>query len=225
MLKFMSTSETVSCNKSRVLYITPNMPYNAARRRGSRPGNASTHARSDPTTVVARRRVTPGLGVFWQMVCICFWETQISITFTSIHTHPTNTERISTRYINKADPPKLFHAPSTKDDSAQKNKFAAALHSWNDPGMKKMRNNQLVEKFSSSWQIHFRIRWFSISSEAARNELSDRPPAATDPPGSNTTEVFPCRANVSLPDCHLQSVQFISLVRSSQTQKPLVCGN
>lgn len=162
MLKFMSTSETVSCNKSRVLYITPNMPYNAARRRGSRPGNASTHARSDPTTVVARRRVTPGLGVFWQMVCICYWETQISITFTSIHTHPTNTERISTRYINKADPPKLFHARSTKDDSAQKNKFAAALHSWNDPGMKNMRNNQLVDlQLTDSFQnslVQYQLR-------------------------------------------------------------------
>lgn len=87
MLKFISTSETVSCNKSRVLYITPNMAYNAARHRGSKPGSGSTHARSDPTTVVARCRVTPGLAVFWQMVCICYRETQITITLTSIHTN------------------------------------------------------------------------------------------------------------------------------------------
>lgn len=119
MLKFMSTSETVSCKKSRALYITPNMPSDAARHRGSGPVNGSRHARSDPTTVAARRRVTPGLGVFWQMVCICYRETQITITFTSSHT---NIPAIRKEYQRATSIKhiKLFHAGPMKDDSAPK---------------------------------------------------------------------------------------------------------
>lgn len=69
------------------------MSLDAARHPGSGPINGSTPARSDLTTAVARRRVTPGLGVFWQMVRIYYWETQITITsHLSTHKHPSNTE-------------------------------------------------------------------------------------------------------------------------------------
>lgn len=100
----------VSCNKLRVLFITPNMLLDAARHPGSEPDNGSTPARPDLTTVVARRRVTPVLGVFWQMVRIYYWETQITITLTSIHTNIPATLRLPTCYSSKADAPKLFHA-------------------------------------------------------------------------------------------------------------------
>lgn len=112
----MSKLVSVSCNKSRVLFITPNMSLDAARRPGGKPINGSMPARSDLTTVVARRRVMPVLGVFWQMVRIYYRETQITITLTSIHTNIPATLRLPTCYTSKADAPKLFHARWKKED-------------------------------------------------------------------------------------------------------------
>lgn len=72
--------ETIVCR-------TPNTALDAVLHLGNELINGSKPAHSDPTTAVTRPRVMPGLGVFWQMVRICYWETRITITLTSIHTN------------------------------------------------------------------------------------------------------------------------------------------
>lgn len=56
-------------------------------------------------------RVTGGLGVFWQMVWICYSERHITITLQSIRTNiPAALKRTPRYCVNKADAPKSFHA-------------------------------------------------------------------------------------------------------------------
>lgn len=205
------------------LYITANMAYDAARHRGSEPVNGSRQAHSDRTTVVAGCRVTLGLAVFWQMVCICYWETQITITFTSIHTNiPATRKEYQYATSRKQMHLNFSMRERWKMIQHQKNEFAAWLHSGPAMNMRNICWKHFLHLPNSfhNLLVQYQLRSHKLTVQTTSSSCRQRSCWIQ----YNTTEMVPFGANASPPYRSSQSVQFISSVFYCQTPKRLACG-